>query len=780
MDNELISEQARLDDVVVEIEQQIVAANEAHAAAHSETRAVEGNYAANTSINTLEVDDAMETNAEIQQQRNIVARVNETEAIARQKVATLTTLRQAPYFGRIDIDEAGDQDTLYIGLASLQDDQGEFLIYDWRAPISGIYYNGTLGDVTYPTPIGEMHAELLKKRQYTIANDQIVNMFDTNETVGDELLQYALGQQNDTTMRNIVATIQQEQNAIIRDTKSDLLVVQGVAGSGKTSAILQRIAFLLFHARENLNSDQIVLFSPNRLFSSYIADVLPSLGERNMRQVTLAEFISARLEGLTVQTLFDRYEQGQTDALQAALLIRAKLEDATIMQRLLAYRDTLTVSDIAFDNIYYQNQTYFTASEIQTIFAGFSTQFSIKERLQMTQKALQKQLAKRIGASLDLDWVQEGLDNLTDLEFQALLGSDYEEDLADEENMNDLLQSAAHKYVARELQAVDDAIYNNHYFDIYRQYADFLQWLGRQDAELADLWQAKRDRFMWALELHQIDLEDAVPLMYLRDLMTNGGTNSQMMYVFVDEMQDYSMAQLLYLKHAFPMAKFTVLGDAEQALFRPVEAPTVLLQKYSEAFTAKRPNMVILNKAYRSTQEIMNFAKALLPDGDQIIAFTRHGALPQMVLSDPKKIGQDLQGIVHQLHEQYGTVAVLTKTQAQAEVAMRHLRSSKLAVQLLHANDRKRTAPILVMPIYLAKGLEFDAVIGFDVSQTNYPDHLATGLLYTLASRAMHALVLISVDGTLPRLIEAVAETVQIVESPAILTWTSLGKPVQW
>jgi len=170
----------------------------------------------------------------------------------------------------------------------------------------------------------------------------------------------------------------------------------------------------------------------------------------------------------------------------------------------------------------------------------------------------------------------------------------------------------------------------------------------------------------------------------------------------------------------------------------------------------------------------------LLPDGDQIIAFTRHGALPQMVLSDPQKIGQDLQGIVHQLHEQYGTVAVLTKTQAQAEVAMRHLRSSKLAVQLLHANDRKRTAPILVMPIYLAKGLEFDAVIGYDVSQTNYPDHLATGLLYTLASRAMHALALISIDGTLPRLIEAVAETVQIVESPAILTWTSLGKPVQW
>lgn len=770
MDNELISEQARLDDVVVEIDQQIIAASEAHAAAHRETRAVEGNYAANTSINTLEVDDAMETNAEIQQQRNIVARVNETEAIAYKKVETLTTLRKAPYFGRIDIDEDGDQDTLYIGLASLQDPQGDFLIYDWRAPISGIYYNGTLGHVTYPTPAGEMHAELLKKRQYTIANDKIVNMFDTNETVGDEMLQYALGQQNDTTMRNIVATIQQEQNAIIRDTKSDLLVVHGVAGSGKTSAILQRIAFLLFHARESLNSDQVVLFSPNRLFSSYIADVLPSLGEQNMRQVTMAEFISARLEGLTVQTLFDRYEKGQTSDIEAALLIRKKLEDATIMQSLRQYRDALTVTAIEFDNIYYQNQTYFTAAEIQTIFAGFSTQFSVKERLQMTQKALQKQLALRIEASMDLDWVQEGLDNLTDLQFQALLGSDYEEDLADEENMNDLLQLAAHKYVARELQPVDDAIYNNHYFDIYRQYADFLQWMGMQDAALANLWQAKRDRFMWALELHQIDLEDAVPLMYLRDLMTNGGTNTQMMYVFVDEMQDYSMAQLLYLKHAFPLAKFTVLGDAEQALFREVEAPTTLLQKYSVAFAAKRPNMVILNKAYRSTQEIMNFAKALLPDGDQIIAFTRHGAIPRMVISSHQNIGQDLRVLVQQLHEQYGTVAVLTKTQSQAETVMHQLRASQLAVQLLNANDRKRTGSILVMPIYLAKGLEFDAVIGYDVSQTNYPDHQATGLLYTLASRAMHTLVLISADGTIPKLIEAVAETVQIVESPVILS----------
>ena len=171
------------------------------------------------------------------------------------------------------------------------------------------YYNGTLGKVSYETPMGTLETELKKKRQFTIVNGQIKNMFDTNETVGDEMLQQILGEHSDEYMHNIVATIQKEQNDIIRDTTHDLLLVQGVAGSGKTSAILQRIAFLLYHSRDKLSAEQIVLFSPNLLFSHYISEVLPSLGERNMRQVTLAEFLTQRFQGLKVETLFDRYEK---------------------------------------------------------------------------------------------------------------------------------------------------------------------------------------------------------------------------------------------------------------------------------------------------------------------------------------------------------------------------------------------------------------------------------------------------------------------------------------
>ena len=586
-------------------------------------------------------------------------------------------------------------------------------------------------------------------------------MFDTNETVGDEMLQYALGQENDLTMRNIVATIQQEQNQIIRDTTSDLLVVQGVAGSGKTSAILQRIAFLLFHAREELNSDQIVLFSPNRLFSSYIADVLPSLGERNMRQVTLAEFFSARLQGLQVQTLFERYEIGHSEATTASLKVREKLESARVVDDLTAFVEQLTPDTLRFDNIYFEDEVFFGKEAMTRVFAEFSENYSVRERIQMTQKRFMERLERRIDQLVNEDWVLEELNNLDDQQYRDLLGDELAEQVAEEEEMGDAINIAAKRLLQREFQVVDDALYNMHFFDIYNQYGDFLAYMAEHSELDTEWWLAKRDRFLRELEYHRIDLEDAAPMLFLRDLITGGGTNKSMFYVFVDEMQDYSMAQLLYLKHAFPAAKFTVLGDAEQALFRDVETPAALLAKYSQAFKATHPNLITLNKAYRSTQEIMDFAKALLPDGDNIMAFTRPGGKPKLIVTTADEEEQVIWQAVDELKADHRTVAILTKTQDQAEAVARMLRKYPEKFQLLQASDRTRTSNFVVMPIYLAKGLEFDAVIGYDVSQTNYPDSEATGLLYTLASRAMHALTLISV-GPVSGLIRDVQETLDI------------------
>lgn len=748
-------EQHRLNNVAQEIDKQLQKAETFYDKAHSETRAVESNYIANTSINTAEVDDAMETNAEIQQQRNIVARVTETENIMAKTVTTLKLLRTSPYFGRVDIIEDNWPETLYIGLASLQDETGDFLIYDWRAPISGIYYNGTLGKVSYPTPSGEQTVDLQKKRQFVIHDGQITSMFDTNETVGDEMLQYALGQQNDDVMRNIVATIQQEQNQIIRDTTSDLLVVQGVAGSGKTSAILQRIAFLLFHSREELNSDQIVLFSPNRLFSSYIADVLPSLGERNMRQVTLAEFFSARLQGLTVQTLFDRYEQEQHFIGHASYSVRQELESEQIVSVIDDYIAQLSTNDIHFVDIYYEDKIFFGAQEFQTYLATIPTSYTIRERISQLQKHFMQVLTDRIESLQDADWVLTELDNLTDQEYQNLIGDDDLEETLVSENEDTVISLVAKRYLTKQWQVIDDALYNNFYLDIYQQYRSFLQYVTEQKIdEQSEWWQAKQRRFDLQLEYHRIDLEDAAPLLFLRDRLTGGGINQAISYVFIDEMQDYAMAQLLYLKHAFPKAKFTVLGDSEQALFRQVETPQTLLNKYAQGFDAQKPALIKLNRAYRSTHEIMNFAKALLPDGNDIMTFTRHGEKPILRQAYPATSVAVLNDEVAKLRQSFQTVAILTKTAEQAELVLEALRRYPEKVQLLHAMDRTRTANVLVMPIYLAKGLEFDAVIGYDVSQNNYPDDKAIGLLYTLASRAMHALHLVTVGPVSPLIIQ--------------------------
>lgn len=737
-------EQARVDQVINAIDQQIEQVKEAIAEAHRETRAVEKNYGENASINRYEVDDIAESRSALEQQRQLVARATENEDILKRQLATLQELRKSPYFGRIQIQEpeSNEIETLYIGVASLMNsDKTDFLVYDWRAPISSVYYNGTLGPVTYQTPSGPRTVELVQKRQFTIENGRITNMFDTNETVGDEMLQTALGQQNDQFMQNIVATIQQEQNDIIRNTSSDLLIVQGVAGSGKTSTVLQRIAYLLYHSKESLNADQIVLFSPNLLFSQYISEVLPSLGERNMRQVTLAGFLKRRFEGLNVETIFDRYEEGTDDQ---AKPIQKFLESAKAMQAVREYVETIKHGQhsLVFTDINFGDQVFFSADHIQNIFNGQPAALSIADRLVRTKNHLIRELQKRSQIEAKKDWVQKALNELDTQAIHRLMGRHSIDDFADEQ--------AQARYLSRRLahnrlRIVADAIYNNYFLDPYSQYAQFLKQINwPKEINLNAQTQLIHD-YQRGLEFHQLHFMHTAPLMYLRDLITGSGENNDFQYVFIDEMQDYPTAMLIYLHHTFPNARFTILGDSEQALFYPLQLPENLLKTLAQDLQAKKPRLITLRQSYRSTTEITNFAKALLPDGDQIHAFTRHGQSPVLKMCyQQTEWERQLQETVNQQLTKYPTVAILTKDQEQAQqvyhALYRHVnhlhRLTSKDVQLPHEG-------VVILPIYLAKGLEFDSVVLADVSQKAMGP-AATGLLYTMATRAMHNLTLIS------------------------------------
>lgn len=738
--NEQRYEQMRVDEVVAEIDTHLKQVDKQLTLAHQETRAVERNYSDNASVNTFEIDDASETNAEIQQQRQLVARVVETETILQRQLATLGQLKSNPYFGKIDIQDQPNTkpESLYIGTASLQGPDNDFLIYDWRAPIAAIYYNGTLGNVSYETPGGKQTTDLLNKRQFTIENGQITNMFDTNETVGDEMLQYALGQQNDEYMQNIVATIQAEQNDIIRDTRHDLLVVQGVAGSGKTSAILQRIAYLLYHARADLNADQILLFSPNKLFSNYIAEVLPSLGERNMRQVTLTEFLAARLQGLQVQTLFERYELQQHATHTTE--IRTAMGSLAFMQAIAEYATTRTEANLHFSDVMLADKVIFSAYHTKIIYSRQPEHASVGAKMLATKNELITELKRKVNSAANSAWVSAAVNQLTTEEYEALIGIGMRDEFESAEAES---QYANQQYARQHYQPVYDALYNDYYLDIYTQYSEFLTQYGAHTNE-AHLWVLKAQQFHTALEWHQILLDDATPYMYLRDLLTGSGRNRQIQHLFVDEMQDYTLAQMVYFKHAFPRAQFTILGDNQQALFGDITSVDQLYTDLQTAFDANHAKLVTLNKSYRSTQEITAFGKGLLPQNNQIEAFTRHGEVPTVwQTTDNMASLAVIKEQIPALLAQYGTVALITKTQPAAEKLTSQL-IEYLDVNLLTVADRAVPRGIIVLPIYLAKGLEFDCVIAYDVSASTYQTANDAAILYTVATRAMHALLLIT------------------------------------
>ncbi len=760
---ELIREQKRVDIVLKTIKKRIEKTEQMLADAHQETRAVEKNYGENASINRYEVDDIAESRAMIEQQRRLVNQAVENETILKRQLKTLKQLQASPYFGRIDIQDPGEDEaeSLYIGTASLMnEDETDFLIYDWRAPISAVYYNGTLGPCSYQTPSGQRQTTLVKKRQFTIQHGKITHMFDTNELVGDEMLQQALSEHDDRQMHNIVATIQHEQNDIIRDTKSDLLLVQGVAGSGKTSAILQRIAYLLYHSRESLNADQIVLFSPNLLFSRYIADVLPSLGERNMRQVTLAGFLSKRFEGLTVESLFDRYEKRRTS--HAEHPVADWLEQPAMMKAVRDYLQELHAGQhqLCFTALNFNGSEFFSAQHIKDIFAQQPTAMSIVNRLVRTKNVLIRELQHRVTVEARSKWIAAEMDDLTTLQLHRLYGKHSPQDFEDEKAAQRYL---ARRYTKNRLRPVAEAIYNNYFLDMYEQYHNLLSHITVPAKISQREWTSMILQYSQQLEYHQLALMHAAPLLYLRDLITGGGQNRALQYVFIDEMQDYSPAMLIYLHHAFPMARFTILGDSEQALFNPLELPETLLQNLGNALGAEHSNLIVLRRAYRSTTEITDFAKALLPDGQRVISFTRHGTKPRLLTSDGDQQSRALlANEVRRLANGQQTVAVLTIDDKQAHTITRLLHQAGIDAKRLSTQDSELPSEVAVLPIYLAKGLEFDAVLIPDVSATAMPDQSFTGILYTMASRAMHELTMISNGPVTPLINDAVCQHLKI------------------
>ncbi len=744
------SEQKRLDTVLKKI-QDAKAKNKMQQASAVEKKAdVESGWK-DVRFKSSTYGSLFETAMSVRQQQQMLQERELAMNSAEHQAVVLDRLTERPYFARIDVQEKGTEkvDKIYIGLASFSDGPDNFLIYDWRAPISSIYYDGGLGKVTYETPDGKQDAEVSLKRQFQIENGKIVTIFDTDEAVGDQMLLNAVSGESTTKMKSIVTTIQKEQNKIIRNTAADLLFVQGAAGSGKTSAVLQRVAYLLYRYRGHLTSGQVVLFSPNQLFNDYIDQVLPELGEQNMVQMTFYQYASRRLPKLQLETLQERFESQPTGAAKKVIDLKGTSVYFKAMQK---YAQSLNHANIKLRSVKFRGHEIISKDKIADIYYSFNDNYQLGNRLHATKEQLMKILQGKSGNEVHADWVENEVQNLSKEQYDTMLRDNPREFDSDE---------AEYKFIAKQLvmrafTPVIRGVNRNHFININEQFVHFLktvpQLINLADYDISDAeWQAGIKHTVEQMRQGILPMSDMTPYMMLFDLIKGSRGERDIRFVFIDEIQDYTPFQLAFLKFSFPKARFTMLGDLNQAIFTKENAVS-LQDELSQLFDPEKSEYIELTQTYRSTQQITDFSKDILIQGAQIDAFERKGALP--TISVVPTTEAMVTGIVQQLASNQAadeTTAIITKTLAEAEVAYAALRD-QADVTIIRTENQRLVPGTIIVPAYLAKGLEFDAVIMWDAAAKVYHGDDERQLVYTIASRAMHQLTIFAVQELTPLL----------------------------
>lgn len=590
----------------------------------------------------------------------------------------LMRLRDTPYFGRIDFVRGGTRQSnrlpIYIGMYSFVNrEPGTYPIYDWRAPVSSMFYDFELGPAWYDTPAGRMHGNIELRRQYRIRKGKMDYMIENSVNIQDDVLQRELSQTSDDKMKQIVATIQRDQNAIIRNETSPVLIIQGVAGSGKTSIAIHRIAFLLYRFRDELASKDILIISPNKVFADYISNVLPELGEAQIPEMGMEEL---------ADDLLDQKFRFQTFLQQVfAILTR---HDEGFIERVRFKSAGEFVAQLNRYLVYLENN-WFKATDIRLakvlVPAGF-----IQERFQALHRL---PLLGRL-ASL-ADEVQTYVRTTTG---RKLFG--YE-------------KAAIHEALAAAVPASD----------VLELYRGFYDWLGRPE--------------LFCMPQSQLEYADVFPLIYCKIRLEGLQPFHHVKHLVVDEMQDYTPIQYAVLARLFP-GKKTILGDASQRA-NPYSATNA--DEIQKVFP--QAEVVKLNRSYRSTWEIAQFANRISPN-PELVAMKRHGPEPEVLgFQRPEDEKAAIRELVERFRaSEHRMLAIICKTPAQARKLNTEL--SAPDVYLLSEESSFFKEGVIITTAPMAKGLEFDEVIVPHASAANYHNEMDKSMLYIACTRAMHRL----------------------------------------
>lgn len=647
--------------------------------------------------------DRLDTFAAIESKNREIDQMNAALQSAERELAAIDRLLDSPYFGKISL-QFEDEETIedfYIGINGFVNENKEGLIYDWRSPIAELFYAKRLGPVSYQVNNQTISAVLEQRRQFIIEKDQLKQAFDTSVAIQDDVLLAALEANNSQKMQDITASIQHEQNVIIRDLAHKNLLVNGVAGSGKTSAVMQRIAFLLYHFRKEMTAENVLILSPNSRFIDYISQVLPSLGEKNPLTLTMRQFCQAfpSVDLESEEAYFDRIQQAPSEAIE---LLRSA-DFSRFLQSLSKQLPEELV--LQFKPIKRKNVVLFSEETIDTFFQETPKQAPLRDRIQAVKKKLAYAWEERLQKNALAANVHDQVRSLTEDEQRSLLGTVLKDD------SEKTIQKAALRLLKKKYAKVTKQINDLTWFDTKQLLADSADYFTHGQITLTQTTDS---------------LDYTVCLLLIRHLVAEKQPVPALRYLFIDEVQDYTPAQLQFLLCIFPMTAFTLVGDQQQAIFTSAitvsEIQTIFQQQ------AKSLETYQLTTSYRSSGVITRLFAQMLPKETnlKISAVRPAGKLPQFYanLTDVALVD-----IVKELKQ---PVTIITKDSRSSEELKQFF--DKQAVSF-HGT---------VLPIHLAKGLEFKQVLLYDVSAENYHTDQDQRILYTAISRAMEELMVTS------------------------------------
>lgn len=676
-----------------------------------DTAKIEGNQSLKEMAGELRLNfdsylDNLDTFSMIEMKNREIDQMNIKQKNAENQLAKIERLLKSPYFGKVVVDFLDNEpkESFYNGTANFTDDADENLVYDWRSPIAELFYNNMIGPSSYTVRQNKIDTVIKERRQFILERDRLVKFFDTSVAIQDDVLLEVLGQDETNEMKAITATIQSEQNTIIRDVKSQNILVNGVAGSGKTSAIMQRIAYLLYLYRDTMTSDDLLILSPNHRFIDYISNVLPSLGERNPLNLTILQLVSQlsaeEIEG--EEAYFKRITKENVSEQAEHLRSKEYIDD-------LKRSDPLFLDHPDFIRGLTKNgKTVLSKKTIEKIYEKVPAHPKLIDRLQATKKALMSEWKNHLLKQAKSPAVQNQVLSLTEDRQLKLFG----------ELISDDSEQSIAVYARKLLQ--------KNYRKITRQIEE-MAWV--DEHRLFERIYEKRygSAYVWQ---HTRTVDEAVILLAIHHLLVEKVNVPAFRYLLIDEVQDYTLAQLGLLIELFPKTHFTLVGDENQAIFNSSTTFADIMRCFDDFHLPI--HRYDLRNSYRSSGAITELFKTYAVDQEKIdiVSIRPQGKEPEYrSFRSSEELLEILAEILASLKGE--KAAIITQTEEETQTLQESIKKSSYGLENCQ-----------IIPLSLAKGLEFDHVILYPF-ENNRDEQRRRRQMYTAISRGMKSIVVL-------------------------------------